>query len=139
MISHSEAQELHRLIGTILLQVTNRAQMDIFEPDVERALELASLVAYDLDPDNTDPIQEALPGGDLAHNLGKETPMSKTPLEVLVARKEELGRLKHEAELRSNRLAEESMEAGDQAREYNADLLEIHKAIDALKKAGVGI
>ena len=48
-ISHGEAQELHRLIGGVLHHCENNLTIDRGEalPDLERALELASLVAAD--------------------------------------------------------------------------------------------
>lgn len=48
-ISHGEAQELHRLIGGLLHHCENNLTIDRGEalPDLERALELASLVAAD--------------------------------------------------------------------------------------------
>jgi hypothetical protein len=47
MLSHKEAQELHQLIGTMHLQVSNKAATDITEDETERALELAALLVSD--------------------------------------------------------------------------------------------
>lgn len=48
-ISHEEAQELHRLIGGLLQQHEDNTIPDKGDavPDLERALELASLVVAD--------------------------------------------------------------------------------------------
>jgi hypothetical protein len=53
MITLEEAQELHEIVGYIAL--TMRERLDIskgMKDDVSRALEIASLIVYDLDPDN---------------------------------------------------------------------------------------
>lgn len=55
MISHDEAQELHRIIGSPLgwpLDADNIHEVRINRVELERALELAALIVSDTDPDN---------------------------------------------------------------------------------------
>lgn len=51
-ISHEEAQELHEIIGTVLLWLVDADPEEALR--MERARELAAIIVSDTDPDNMD-------------------------------------------------------------------------------------